>query len=212
MASQLSLVAGAKLQTDKIVTLFQRAFAALCLMVMVGALAGCQGTGTPKRFLERNAPPPVDPGGEGVDGLLVGHRLMEAGEHELALKAYLRAAAQHGINVDVLSALGSANLHLGRLGQAERLLRDAIDIDPGFVPALNNLGVVLMEKGEVGEARVIFQQAYANDSGQTDSIRENLRRAIALTEKSGYTEPQEEEHSFSLVRRDKGQYVLLSSL
>ena len=62
-----------------------------------------------------------------IDGLIVGHRLMAAGEYELALRAYTRAAAQQGLNVDTLSALGSANLKLGRLGQAERLLRRATD-------------------------------------------------------------------------------------
>ncbi len=67
-----------------------------------------------------------------VDGLVVGHRLMDAGEHELALQAYTRAAAEHGLTVDVISALGSANLGLGRLGQAEKLLRRAIKTDPPF--------------------------------------------------------------------------------
>ena len=32
----------------------------------------------------------------GVDGLLVGHRLMDAGEYELALRAYFRAGAEPG--------------------------------------------------------------------------------------------------------------------
>jgi len=136
---------------------------------------------------------------------------MEVGEYDLALRAYLRAAAEQGANVDVLSALGSANLALGRLGQSEALLRRAVDLDPSFVPALNNLGVVLMERGKTGEARVVFQQAYALDSGETDSIRENLRSAIAKTENSGYTD-EEEVHNFSLVRRGQGEYVLLSSL
>lgn len=182
------------------------AIAAICL------LAACQTTGgLSPSAAARNAPLPADARGEGVDGLLVGHRLMEAGEYDLALRAYLRAAAEQGVNVDVLSALGSANLQLGRLGQSEQLLRRAIELDPGFVPALNNLGVVLMERSQPGEARVLFQQAYALDSGETDSIRENLRRAIALTENSGYTEDNEN-HNFSLVRRGQGQYVLLSSL
>lgn len=156
-----------------------------------------------------NRPPAADASRQGVDGLLVGHRLMEAGEYELALKAYLRAAAEQGINVDVLSALGSANLALGRLGQAEKLLRRALEADPAFVPALNNLGCVLMEMGKAGEARVVFQQAFALDSGQSDSIRENLRLAIARTENTVYTE---EKKAFSLVRRGNGNYVLLSQL
>ncbi len=73
---------------------------------------------------------------------------MAAGEYELALKAYLRAASEDGVNADVLSAIGSANLKLGRLGQAEQILRRALEMDPTFVPALNNLGVVLMERGQ----------------------------------------------------------------
>jgi Flp pilus assembly protein TadD len=158
-----------------------------------------------------NRPPDVARGARGEDGLVVGHRLLQAGENELALRAYLRAAAESGVNVDVLSALGSANLKLGRLGQAEQLLRRALEIDPGFVPALNNLGVVLMERGKPGEARGVFQQAFALDSGQSDSIRENLRLAIAQSEGAVYSE-DEDRSNFSLVRRDKGQYVLLSQL
>lgn len=136
---------------------------------------------------------------------------MEAGEYELALKAYFRAAGTNGLNVDTLSAIGSANLALGRLGQAEDVLRRAIDEDPTFVPALNNLGVVLIERGQIGEAKIIFQQAFAQDSGQTDAIRENLKLAIASSEASVYGE-QQEEGEFRLVRREKGKYVLLTQL
>ncbi|NJM81673.1 MAG: tetratricopeptide repeat protein [Tabrizicola sp.] len=136
---------------------------------------------------------------------------MEAGEHELALKAYYRAAGETGINVDVLSALGSANLALGRLGQAEQILKRALEEDPNFVPALNNLGVVLMERGRYGEAKIVFQQAYALDSGESDSIRENLKLAIAKIESPVYDSTQEE-GGFKLVRREKGRYVLLTQL
>ena len=185
-------------------TRFLTALAGLAL------LAACQPTGGPGTS-DRRTPPGVNTRGETEDGLIVGHRLMESGEYELALKAYMRAAGEVGINTDVLSAIGSANLRLGRLGQAETILRRAIEEDPTFVPALNNLGVVLMEQGKPAEARLIFQQAYALDSGQTDSIRENLRLAIAQSESSVYTEPQEEPN-FSLVRRGQGQFVLLSQL
>ena len=159
----------------------------------------------------RNTAFGVDPKEEGVDGLIVGHRLMAASEFELALKAYLRGAGEHGFTVDVLSALGSANLHLGRLGQAESLLRQAVEEDANFVPALNNLGVVLMERGNFGEARIFFQRAFAADSGQTDSIRENLKLAIAKTQDAVYAEP-EEKPKFNLVRRGDSTYELLSQL
>ena len=147
-----------------------------------------------------------------MDGLEVGHRLMEAGEFELALKAYYRAASEIGINSDVLSAIGSADLKLGRLGQAEKVLRRALEDDPTFVPAINNLGVVLMEMGKFGEARSMFQKAYALDSGSSDEIRDNLRLAIARSEKTVYGDPvvAEDEPMFNLVRRGDGDYVLLS--
>ena len=178
--------------------------------VLCVALAACGNTGGLAPSSE-GVVPGTDARGEGIDGLIVGHRLMAANEPDLALKAYLRAAAEQGINVDVLSALGSANLALGRLGQSEQLLRRALEVDPAFVPALNNLGVVLMEQGKVGEARVIFQQAFALDSGQSDSIRANLKAAIEKTEVSVY-DPVQEESTFSLVRRGQGSYELLSQL
>ncbi|MEZ5911459.1 MAG: tetratricopeptide repeat protein [Paracoccaceae bacterium] len=157
------------------------------------------------------APVGVDAAGEAVDGLTVGHRLSAAGEYELALKAYLRAASEQGVTPDVLSALGSTNLQLGRLGQAEQLLRRALELDPEFVPALNNLGVVLMEKGEYGEAKRVFENAFALDSGQSVDIRENLRLAIAKIENTAY-DAENENINFSLVRRGRGEYLLLSSL
>jgi tetratricopeptide (TPR) repeat protein len=180
---------------------------ALCALLAACGNTGGFGTGG----VTRNTPFGADAHGEGVDGLLVGHRLMAAGENELALKAYLRAAAEQGINADVLSAIGSCNLALGRLGQAEQILRRALEIDPEFVPAVNNLGVVLMERGKTGEARVVFQQAFALDSGETDSIRENLQLAIAATEQPAYDAPPVDP-TFSLVRRGRSEYELLSQL
>nr|WP_233589035.1 tetratricopeptide repeat protein [Falsigemmobacter faecalis] len=153
--------------------------------------------------------PGLDARGRAVDGLTVGHRLQEAGEHELALRAYYRAAAAQGATADVLSAIGSANLSLGRLGQAENILRRALEQEPDFVPALNNLGVVLMEKGETGEAARTFQKAFALDSGKTDAIRENLRLALARSGPERYSEP-EEAKGFALLRQGQGSYLLVT--
>ena len=143
-----------------------------------------------------------------VDGLTVGHRLMASGEYELALKAYFRAAAQEGVNVDVLSAIGSANLQLGRLNQAEQILRRAIELDETFPPAWNNLGVVLMEKGDFGEASRVFRIAFALDSGQSAEIRDNLRLALAKLGDPTYSEP---ESDFRLVRRGPGFFRILAT-
>ncbi|SPH24627.1 hypothetical protein DEA8626_03678 [Defluviimonas aquaemixtae] len=180
------------------------------LLAAIGLLTACQQTGG----FPSNGPSPFAPSGpvrgaEAVDGLIVGHRLMAAGEYELALRAYLRGAAEHGMTVDVLSAIGSANLKLGRLGQAERILRRAVEVDETFVPAWNNLGVVLMERGQIGEASRVFRTAFALDSGQSDAIRENLRLALAKLEKPSYDVPNEQK--FELVRRGHGQFLLLTT-
>ncbi|KPU83915.1 hypothetical protein JI58_06810 [Marinosulfonomonas sp. PRT-SC04] len=181
------------------------------LTLLISLLAACGNTGG----LGRSKDSPYAPSGHStrgtsVDGLIVGHRLMAAGEYELALKAYYRAAGKLGLNADIYSALGSANLKLGRLGQAEILLRKAVAKDATFVPAWNNLGVVLMEPGKTGEAKLVFQTAYALDSGESDSIRDNLRLAIAKSEETAYIAP-EDDVNFSLVRRGSGDYQLLST-
>jgi Flp pilus assembly protein TadD len=174
-------------------------------------LAACENaTGLGNRGDNGYAPDARVAGEESVDGLIVGHRLMEAGEYELARRAYLRAAAEDGITVDTLSAIGSANLQLGRLGQAERLLRQAVEEDPSFAPAWNNLGVVLMETGQVAEAVRVFKIAFGADSGKSDSIRENLNRALAKRENLEYDET-EETAEFALMRRGRGDYLLLAT-
>ena len=147
---------------------------------------------------------------QSVDGLSVGHRLMAVGQYERALKAYLRAAGEQGTTVDVLSAIGSANLRLGRLGQSEKQLRRAIKVDQTFVPAWNNLGVVLMETGRPGEASRVFKTAFALDSGKSDEIRENLRRALAKIENPAYS-LEKDDRAFDLVRRGNGRYLILQA-
>ena len=121
-------------------------------LALILALAACSSGGLGHSGTG-NGPPAADGSRRGEDGLIVGDRLMDSGEYELALKAYLRAAAEQGMTSDVLASIGSANLALGRLNQAEQLLRRAIDEDPENVPALNNLGVVLMNEDKPGEGR-----------------------------------------------------------
>ncbi len=173
-----------------------------------GLLGACEATAP--RGGSPFAPSGPTKGADAVDGLIVGHRLMAAGEYELALKAYYRAASEQGATVDVLSAIGSANLRLGRLGQADQMLRRALEVDATFVPAWNNLGVVLMEQGRIAEAGEVFKRAYAYDSGQSDEIRENLRRALAMRDEPEYDDANTD--AFKLVRRGSGEYLLLTTL
>lgn len=166
------------------------------------ALAGCADKAADQG--------PYAPGlartGPTVDPLIVAHRLMDAGEYELALKAYSRAAVSEGMTADVLAGLGSANLGLGRLGTAEQLLRRAIKDEAATPETWNNLGVVLVEQGNFAEAEQIFRRAYALDNGESDAIRDNLRLALAKIEKPDYSEPEEQD--YKVVRRGTSDYVI----
>ncbi|MCB1341885.1 MAG: tetratricopeptide repeat protein [Pseudooceanicola sp.] len=150
--------------------------------------------------------PGVDLRGQAEDGLAVGNRLMDAGQHELALEAFTRAALKDGLTPEILTAMGSANLGLGRLGQAEDLLRRALKEDENRPEAWNNLGVVLMERGNPTEARQMFQRAYALDNGESDSIRDNLRLALEKSETSDKTVPQKAE--YKVVQRGNADFLI----
>lgn len=150
--------------------------------------------------------PQVNTRAEGVDGLTVGHRLMEAGEYELAIDAFNRAAAEDGLDAEVLSSLGTANLGLGRLNQAEKLLRRAVQEEDAWPEIWNNLGVVLMERGKTSEAEQVFRKAYAMDNGESDSIRDNLRLALAKRENPAYDPGPEQD--YKLVRRGSSDFLI----
>ncbi len=166
------------------------------------ALGGCSGG-----LVDPLAPPGVAPGPDIVDPLIVGDRLMAAGEPELALDSYLRAAAgPRGPTPELKVAMARANIGLGRLGQAEGLLRDVVAEQPRNAPALNDLGVVLLERGETGEAHRLLLSAFALQP--SPEIRENLRVSGARLAGAVYTEPQND--AFTLTRRENGIYDLNS--
>lgn len=141
--------------------------------------------------------------------MLVGQRLLKAGEYELALRAFFRAAAKEGLDARVLTSIGTTQLSLGRLGQAEDTLRKAIEEDAKYVPAWNNLGAVLIEQRDWGEAVRVLQTAFALDSGESAEIQQNLRLALANFNAKSYSDA--EQSDFDLLRRGQGDYLLMST-
>ncbi len=181
-----------------------------CALIPALALAGCasQNLGADPDGVYA---PGVDTGfvarNQTVNEVDIGHRLIAAGEYELALRAFSRAALDHGeTNAEILLGMGTANLGLGRLGQSEKLLRLAIEKEGDWPELWNNLGVVLMERGKVTEASQIFRKAYAMDNGQSDSIRDNLRLALARSESEA--EIAENTNDYKLVRRGTSDYLI----
>ena len=165
-------------------------------------LAACTAGGPPAP--DGVYAPGIDPRAEAADGLTVGRRLMDAGEYQLALEAFTRAAGERGLDAEVLVSLGTANLALGRLNQSERLLRRATDEAPDWPEAWNNLGVALIERGKTAEAAGTFRKAFALDNGQSAAIRDNLRLALAKLENPGYALTEQEQ--YRLVRSGSGTY------
>ena len=139
--------------------------------------------------------------------LAEGHHLLAAGDAEAALRAFGQAATS-GAGPEALAAMGTANIALGRLGQAEPLLRRAAERDPGSAPAWNNLGVVLLETGRPREAAASFRRAFALDGGATAGVRENLVRAEALLEAPGPVAAADEDAVLAVVsQRDAAASV-----
>lgn len=174
-------------------------------VAFLATLAACSDGGFSR---DRSSPfaPEVNRRADPVDQLLVGHRLLAAGENELALDAFNRAGLERGLDAEVLSAIGTANLALGRLHQSETLLRRAVKLEAGWPEVWNNLGVVLMERGKVAEAARVFEKAYALDDGESDAIRDNLRLALAKMENVQYGADEKQE--YKLVRRGSSDYLI----
>lgn len=178
----------------------------LAALFVIGALGGC-GPGELGAIGEGLYAPGVDRRAEAVDGIEVGHRLIAAGEYELAIRSFNRAAlARGGIDAEILSGLGSANLGLGRLGQAETLFRRATEDYDAWPEIYNNLGVVLMERGKTSEAIQVFRRAFALDDGESTLIRDNLRLALAKSENSVNLAP--DNNAYKLVRRGSSDFIL----
>lgn len=182
-----------------------RAFA-IVLLVLISACDQLKGRGLQGEGLAPIGTPGV---ADAADGLVVGHRMMAAGEYELALKSYTREIPNQGLSVDIMSALGSANLKLGRLQQAKRLLEQATDKDPNFVAAWNNLGVVQTSLGEFAQAHQSFRAAFSLDNGTSEEVWQNLLLAINNLENN--KAEQTDRANFDLVRRGNGRYLLLET-
>jgi Flp pilus assembly protein TadD len=177
----------------------------LLAIIAVAVMASC-GPKTISTTPNGVYAPGVDLSKSAENGVEVGQRLMAAGQYELAMEAFTRAALEQGLTAEILTGMGTANLGLGRLGQAETLLRRAVEKDENWPEAWNNLGVVLMEQGEITEAQHVFRKAFALDDGQNDSIRENLRVALAKSENADNTVVQNNE--YKLVQRGSSDYQI----
>ena len=75
--------------------------------------------------------------------------------------------------------LGSSHYNAGRLADAEKAYRKALELNPSSIEALFCLGNICLETGRVGEARAFYQNAYDN-GGNSPDLQYNLACVEAL--------------------------------
>ena len=108
--------------------------------------------------------------------------LVSVARYQDALVEIDRYAALVGhmpLGFDGHYAHGLALRHSGRLPEAERELRLAVEIDPSHIDAWFNLGAVLADRDAYGEAVACLRKAAALDSGNPE-IRYRLSRILRM--------------------------------
>ncbi len=104
---------------------------------------------------------------------------------------------------------GVALHRLDRRKEALRFLRSAVDIDPNFTIARNNLGVLLYELGDVAGAVTEFEIAYALTNGLDRAIATNLGIAETATAQTEVeTIVTEDNVTFDVIRFGHGVFRL----
>jgi tetratricopeptide (TPR) repeat protein len=169
-------------------------------------LAACVEEPRPLARVEAGPPPPFfTPAAKKVDPVVLGDRLMAAGEPELALKSYGTALLEE-FTPGALAGAGAASWHLGRLREALRFLEKAVELKPDFALAWNNLGIVRYDLGEFRAAREALKRA-AELASNDPRIAENLGIVTTLVPEDVDLEQVRTE--FRIVRGDDGRYHLV---
>lgn len=87
----------------------------------------------------------------------------------------------------------------GRLEEARRLYQDTLRLDPGYVEALNNLGVIYIHEKDLPAARNCLEKAVKLDPGHADiyynlaclhAIRGEAARSLAYLKKAANLNPE----------------------
>ena len=98
------------------------------------------------------------------------------GELEVALQAYQTAVMHWPTEVVLLVALGNVYYQRSELAAARSMYERAVNIDGGYAPARNNLAQVLLESGELAEARVHAQIAVQSGGKHASQFQQTLRQ------------------------------------
>lgn len=104
----------------------------------------------------------------------IAERLIAANQPEMAAGVLEKIIADNGPDALTMTGLGVAYHQSGRRSLALRFFRAAIDLDPNFAMARNNLGVALYDDGDYAAALSEFERAFAITGGLDPVIRTNI--------------------------------------
>lgn len=104
-------------------------------------------------------------------------QLLEQNEHREAAQLLSDAIAEHGESCTLWNDWAVAQCAAGRFDDAERAFRRALQVDPAYAPAIENLGTLLCSMGKKREALPLLLQARDLASG---AQRENLEKLAAM--------------------------------
>ena len=109
----------------------------------------------------------------------IGHLNRYRGDFKAAEACYARAAEIEPDNASSFVYLGAVQVRQGRLKDAERSHRTAVQCERGRIDeAYHNLGLVLRGQGRLTEAKECFEEAISRDSEYDEAI-EALRDVTA---------------------------------
>lgn len=98
------------------------------------------------------------------------------GELDVAMQAYRAAIVRWPTEVVLLVALGNVYYQRGLLADARSMYETAVNVDGEYAPARNNLAQVLLESGELEDARVHAQIAVQSGGIHASQYQQTLQQ------------------------------------
>lgn len=113
---------------------------------------------------------------------MVGISLQLSGEPSQAEVVFKRALAvarpEHAHAI--FSNLGILYRQLKQYDRAKAMFGKSLELQPGYAPAFNNLGLVFVAEGRLEEAKYCFDQALASDP-LLDAAKSNKVKVAAVS-------------------------------
>lgn len=107
--------------------------------------------------------------------LLLADALYDSGDTKAAMVMYKQILGAKPNSATALDGVGRCHLRDANYAAAEAALRSAIKADNSYVPAYNNLAVVLEKMNKRSEAIALLEKAASMDANNTD-VQKNLKR------------------------------------